>query len=86
LSHFKQSVLPVIMVQQGRSYTAPRARITATETFILGLIARSQTRKIGRVPSVQSAQAEIAECAYVESAITLGLTHLPAAPAYFVQK
>lgn len=45
------------------AYIAPRARIRATETFVLGFIARSHTRKIGKVPSVQSATALIAECA-----------------------
>ena len=42
-------------------YIAPSARIKATDTFVRGFIARSQTKNIGRMPSVQSAQAEIAE-------------------------
>ena len=61
---------------------APRARIKATEIFVLGFIARSHTRKIGKMPSVQSATAEIAEWVYVESVMTAGLTHLPVAPVY----
>jgi hypothetical protein len=34
------------------AYNAPRARIKATETLVRGFIARSQTRKIGRIPNV----------------------------------
>jgi hypothetical protein len=67
-------------------HNAPSARISATETFVRGFIARSQTRNIGRIPIVQSAHAEMAEWAYVESVMTLAGTHFPAAPTYCVQK
>ncbi len=50
-----------VVLHVGRAYTAPSARINATETLVRGFIARSQTRKIGRMPNVQSARADIAE-------------------------
>jgi hypothetical protein len=62
------------------AYTAPIARINATETLVRGFITRSHTRKTGRTPNVQSAQADIAECAYVEFVMTLASTQLPATP------
>jgi len=40
---------------------APRARMAATESFVLGFICKFQTREMGRSPSVQSAAQEIAE-------------------------
>lgn len=74
--------LAIAVLEVGCANIAPSARINATETLVRGFIARSQTRKMGRIPSVQSAQAEMAECAYVESVMTLAWTHLPAAPRY----
>ena len=69
-----------------RTYSAPSDRIKATDTLVRGFILRSHTRKIGRIPIVQSEIAETAAWAYVESRIILGLTHLPVAPRYCVQK
>ena len=50
----------------------------ATETLVLVFtVFKSQTINMGRIPSVQSAMAERALCAYVDPAMIGLLTHLP---------
>jgi hypothetical protein len=59
------------------SYSAPSARISATEILVLGFMSRSQTREIGRSARVQSAHTLRALCAYVDPDTVLSLTHDP---------
>jgi hypothetical protein len=61
----------------GRYYRAPSPKIRATETFVRGFIFRFQTKKIGRVPKVQSDHTEMAPCPYVMSATTVAGMHFP---------
>ena len=70
----------------GRYYKAPSPRIRATETLVRGFIFKFQTKKTGRIPNVQSDHVEIAPCAYVMSAITVGGMHLPDPLRNLVQK
>jgi len=70
-----------------RAYTAPSARIRATDIFVRGLRERSRTRKMGMmIPSVQSPQALMAAWAYVVSSMTSVLKHEPGRPEYCSQK
>jgi hypothetical protein len=39
------------------TYIAPRARMRATEIFVRGFMFKFHTRKIGRMPNVQSVTA-----------------------------
>jgi hypothetical protein len=58
-------------------HSAPRARMIATDTFVLEFIFRSHTRNAGRMPSVQSAQTLNPLWTYVDTDITEELAHFP---------
>ena len=51
-----------------------------------GFIFKFQTKKIGKMPKVQSENVEIAPCVYVMSAIMVAGMHVPGLPRNLVQK
>lgn len=75
-----------MIAEARKTNTAPRARINATDIFVLWFILRFQTRKIGRMAKVESETTPTADCAYIEFAMTVVDIHFPFAPANRIQK